>query len=426
VDARLGSNHRCTHGWLPLAVPAALVVVFSLTLQASPAAGASPTSCRVENADTGSSYTTLQSAVDAAEPGVRLIVRGTCVGTTVIDKRLAIKGVWTDGSGRPILDGDGKDHVFRIKPAGRVTIRGLVVQGGRADRVNKQRVYHPGRGAGILNRGTLGLWSVVVRRNAAWEGAGVYNAGVLRPRGASRVTENVAYPYTTIWTRGTPHLGVAGLYNTGIASLNDGSSIRDNTGSGVSNSGTLTLNDRSSISRNGSSYPYNGSGGVVNKGTMTMNGSSVISDNRSGQWGGYPVAGGGVSVSGGATLILNDASAIRGNLAAGGGVYFPAYGDFTFGGGGVWLTRGGSATLNDASSIAANRAQIGGGVYMWSPYGDDEGTLTMTGSSRITGNTGRRGGGGVAFEPRSDTLVGVGCGPEGNVYGNTPDDCYFE
>lgn len=201
---------RATGVWRTIA--ATLVALVLLAMVGSvPVSAASRMACRVQNTDTGQTFTALQPAVDAAEPGVRLVMRGTCVGTTVTDKRLAIKGVWTDGSRRPILDGEGRDHVLRIKPAARVTIRGLVVQGGAADRVNKQGVYHPGRGAGVLNRGTLRLFGVLVRRNYAWEGAGIYNAGVLRMRGTSRVTENFANPHTTIWTRGTPHLGVAGL-----------------------------------------------------------------------------------------------------------------------------------------------------------------------------------------------------------------------
>jgi hypothetical protein len=31
----------------------------------------------------------------------------------------------------------------------------------------------------------------------------------------------------------------------------------------------------------------------------------------------------------------------------------------------------------------------------------------------------------VEIWPTTATLTGVRCGPGGNVYGNSPDDCYF-
>lgn len=137
-----------------------------------------------------------------------LAVKGTCHGGTVIDRGLVIGGVTTGGTGRPSLDGDDhKGHVLRVKRAARVTIRDLTVQGG----VVTSRTTSPGqsiqgRGAGVLDRGTLRLVDVVVRRNHAWEGAGICNAGVLRFRGMSRVREDSALPMTSAWTAGPPPL----------------------------------------------------------------------------------------------------------------------------------------------------------------------------------------------------------------------------
>jgi hypothetical protein len=437
MDTRQGRHRLGTQASVRVLIASLVALALTTTLGVTSASAASPTACRVTNAMTGIVFKALQPAVDAASDGDRLIVRGTCHGNTVIDRSLAIKGVVTPGPGKPILDG-GKGHVLRITAAARVTMRGLVVQGGVAPSYIERDPtirFLPGRGAGILNLGMLRLAGVVVRRNDASQGGGIYNSGVLRLLGASRITENNAYPLG----RGAP--GVAGLYNTGIATLRDASGIRGNWGTGVSNSGSLTLNDRSSISRNGWSTDY-GNGGVINDGVLTMNGSSVVSDNTG-------TLGGGVYNRGGATLILNDSSSIRGNRATyygGGGVSNSgtlilndsssirgnraAYGlvaislgFFYSGGGGVDLALGGTLTLNDSSSIRGNRASFGGGVHMWSPYGDDAGTLTMTGTSRITGNTAGRSGGGVSSDPLRSTLVGVVCGPDGNVRRNGPGDC---
>ena len=287
----MDTRRTTTHGIWRLLVTGIAALPLVMTLGAAPVSAASPTACRVQNADSGKTFTALQSAVDAAK-GDRLTVRAPAIGNTVIDRSLAIKGVLAPGSGKPILDG-GKGHVLRIKPAARVTIRGLVIQGGVADRVNKQGVNHPGRGAGVLNRGTLRLVGVVVRRNAAWEGAGIYNAGVLRLRGATKVRDNVSYPTAPL----SRHWGVAGLYNTGIATLGDASSIRDNSGIGVSNSGTVTLNDRSSIRDNPEA-------GVSNSGTLALHDRSSISRNGCC---GFSV-GGGVSTTG--TVTMSGWSAI--------------------------------------------------------------------------------------------------------------------
>ena len=149
-----------------------------------------------------------------------------------------------------------------------------------------------------------------------------------------------------------------------------------------------------------------------------MNDLSSISGNLSrGDW----EQGGGVGNGG--LFVMNDASSVSGNTA--------------FAGGGVGNER--RLVMNDASSISGNSAVLGAGVHNWR-------RLTMTGSAAITGNTATNVGGGVYIvnedstaaypasragiqpgaEPES-ILVGVTCGPQtdANVYGNSPDDCFY-
>ena len=78
--------------------------------------------------------------------------------------------------------------------------------------------------------------------------------------------------------------------------------------------------------------------------------------------------------------------------------------------------------MNDASSIASHR-----GTNAWGLIMTDGGTLTMSGTSVIRDNRADGGifGGGLLVGPDT-TLVSVTCGLGGNIYGNTPDDCYFE
>ena len=274
-------------------------------LTAAPVAAASPTACRVKNLDTGVTKARLQTAVWSARAGDRLTVKGTCRGTTIINKDLTISGVRTAASGKPILDGARTRRVIAIRPKVTVKMRSLTVRRGVAQ-----------TGGGILNEGTLILRDTVVRASSAAYGGGVYNFGTLRLNGSSSIRAN--------------------------RTVNPG---------GVSTGDTATLSDVSSTSNppigacvgGRAGTPDVSGGGVLNGGTMVLNGSSSISGNRTDIWGG------GVYNSG--TLILNRSSAIRGNTAGatGGGVYNDVLS---------------TLKMNGSSSISGNTASgyDGGGI----------------------------------------------------------------
>jgi hypothetical protein len=414
----MGIRFTTTHGlratgdvrWLLTAAIVALVLV--MVFGAASASAASPTSCRVQNTDSGRAYARLQQAVDAAKPGARLVVKGVCHGGTFIDKDIAIRGLKTSKTGKPVLDGDESARVLTIKPKVKVSIRDLVIQGGRATRIPD--------GGGISNKGRLTLRDVVVRDNessgreddGAWigRGGGIYNEGLLHLRGRSEVTGNHVASFRL-------ETG-SGIYNAGRLILDDGSRIRSNSGGyGVVNAGTLVMNDSSNVGRNDGSK---GSFGVNNAGTLVMNDASSISNDG--------------SLANSGTLVMNDASSIHHNTILGDALFCA-----TGAGGGVRNT--GSLRLNDSASIhdngvsggcgprrppPADRAR-GGGVY-------NEGSLTMTGASSIHSNAvawtvdGAAGLGGGLYNASGGTLTGVNCAQEtgANVYANTPDDCHFE
>jgi hypothetical protein len=177
------------------------------------------------------------------------------------------------------------------------------------------------------------------------------------------------------------------------------------------------MNDRSNLGRNDGAK---GSFGVSNSGTLVMNDASSISNDG--------------SLANSGTLVMNDASSIHHNTIPGDSLFCA-----TGAGGGVRNT--GSLRLNDSASIhdngvsggcgprrppPADRAR-GGGVY-------NEGSLTMTGASSIHSNAvawtvdGAAGLGGGLYNASGGTLTGVNCAQEtgANVYANTPDDCHFE
>jgi len=433
MTARLGA-----HGRVRQLAASALVLV--LTLEASRAAAASTNACRVRNTDSGRTYTALQQAVDAAKPGAHLILKGTCVGETFIDKDLVLEGVRTETSGAPTLSGADNVRVLRIAPGVGVQMRDLVMVRGEA--LN---------GGGILNRGNLVLRDVIVRRSDTGDGiggrgGGVYNVGRLTLNGSSRISANGA------------NAEGGGVYNVGSLTLNGSSRISRNgadRSGGVENLGTLTMSGTSSIMGNGAVF----AGGVWNMGRITLNGSSSITANHSEYTGGVDNFGtltlsdlgsisenygadwsssvGGVRNYRRATLAMDGSSSISGN--EGGGVMSKGAitmrdasavcgNESTWGGGISLAGRKGTLLMTGSSSITGNRSyEGGGGVYM------DGGRLTMRGASSISGNIDEGAESGDSYPDRGGGLyrrhgifTGVTCGPGGNINGNSPDDCYFE
>jgi hypothetical protein len=393
-----------------------LTGALAMALGATPGSAATSNGCRVQNTDTGRSYAALQAAVDAAKRHDPLTVKGTCHGGTFIDRSLVIQGIRAGRSSKPVLDGEGKSRVLVIKPGVKVRMRNLTIRNGVAK--------HTQSSGGISNRGDLTLRGVIVRKNRH---GSLHNEGVLLILGRSSVKDNtgglfnagrlvltgraqVRGNWATLENEGTlvmaesasiHHNNGHGVVNTGTVEMSGSSSIYGQNGRGIHSRGTVTLTDFASIHDNGG-------GGAHNEGTMVLSGSASIHDNR---W--APYGGGVVNWGTAATLTLNGASSIRANAASGHG-------------GGVWSAYG-TVTLNDSSAIRDN-VSGGDGGGIWNDAFRRV-ALTMTGSSTITGNSATKGGGVFNVGPRSlATLVGVSCAPQtlANVYGNAPDDCFFE
>ena len=71
----------------------------------------------------GQPYATVREAIAAAAPGDTIRVEpGTYAGNLVLDKRLTL-----EGSGKPVIHGDGRGSVITVKAEG-CTIRGLVLE----------------------------------------------------------------------------------------------------------------------------------------------------------------------------------------------------------------------------------------------------------------------------------------------------------
>lgn len=110
-----------------LPIVAALALAAGMLVIVAPAAVGAPPSCAVSNARTHKSYSSLQSAVGAAKAGDTLEVKGTCFGSTLVDRSVTLKGVTNRPfPGTPTLDGGGAGTVLHITN-GTTTIDGLTI-----------------------------------------------------------------------------------------------------------------------------------------------------------------------------------------------------------------------------------------------------------------------------------------------------------
>lgn len=367
---------------------AAIGFVVALMLAVlAPVAGAVPAPCRVTNLSTMGVYTgtgsNLQTAIDAAQRGTKLRVRGVCVGNFTIDRNLRLIGLPTSAYPTPTLNGNAAGTVLTVDASTVVQLKDLTITNGATPPDD------PALGGGIINQGTLilrGSSSVTATKR----GRGIFNYGVLTMNGSSSVSGNTATVYS------------AGIVNWGgTLMLNGSSSVSGNTGQGILNeSGTITMNDSSSVSGNNSGVYGEGGGIYLGDGALTMNDSSSVSGNTAS-------FGGGIDSWG--IVVLNDSSSVSGNIAR-----TPSE-DGAFAGG-IW--NGGTLNMNDSSSVSGNIVSNayrsgGGGIY-------GGGTTILNGSASVTGNTASSHGGGIVGNV--DACNGPGSFWTGAISPNNPDD----
>ncbi len=214
--------------------------VATVTVGAAPASAAA--ACSVRNGT--AAFSSLQAAVDAASPDARLVISGTCRGSTVVTRNLTLAGS-TFGVNRPVLTGGGTVRVLRVEPEATVTLTDLIIRDGNAAagsggggiqnvgtltaiRVLVTRNRTTGAGGGILNLGDLELIRSLVSLNRSpSDGGGIFNAGDL-----------------TTWStdiKGNTAGGVGGgMFAEGFATLHTGV-ITGNT-AGDTGGGILTVN----------------------------------------------------------------------------------------------------------------------------------------------------------------------------------------
>jgi hypothetical protein len=210
-------------------------------------------------------------------------------------------------------------RIFHVMPGHSVEINGLTIYGGHIT---------GGNGGGILNdNSTLTIahctvWAntIVSASSGNNSGGGIYNSGTMTLNQVSVNTNNA------VWGGDPTHIpSGGGISNTGTMIIIAGT-VQGNMGfysaGGIYNTGMITITS-STISNNQTGNPgHFGAigGGIVNDGTMTIQ-DSTISGNTA--LGGDIVGGYGGGISGNNNTITNSTitanSALRGGGVAGGG-----------------------------------------------------------------------------------------------------------
>jgi predicted outer membrane repeat protein len=201
-------------------------------------------------------------------------------------------------------------------------------------------------GAGITTAARLlQLKDTVVDGNT---GTGIHNTGTLSLNGSSTVSHNTD----------------AGIHNDGdIApigadvTLNGTSTITGNSGYGIYGYYShITLNDSSSVSGNVTDVVT----AVFSwEGELTLNDTASVANNIGSQ----------AAIDNYSTFTINGSSSVSGNVTT------------VWRGGAIYNGTTGNVTMNDSSSVTGNSSvRSGGGIA-------SDGVITMNGSSSISGNT---------------------------------------
>ncbi len=265
--------------------------------------------------------------------------------------------------------------------------RGFIIQQGAAVTISGLTVQG-GSGGGINNvSGDLSLVGCLIRNNS---GGGILNDGTL------------ALSSTTISGNTTTSAG-GGVFNQLGTMTMDNSAIQNNTayeGGGVYNLATVTMT-------NGSVVNYNRAQGGIGGGIENRHahlamktGSAVLGNTATGDGGGvYNDVGSVMTLDNSAVGGLgSDGNTANGN---GGGIFNAGGGNTvtiqnhgrvignTASGRGGGITNYGTVTLQDKSQVIANSAgNSGGGI-------NNSGTVTVQDDSQVSGNTAHVGGAGI-------------------------------
>jgi hypothetical protein len=391
--------------------PAVVSILLGGVLVAPVANAAGRPPCLVSNEQTGLGSTSLQNALDAAASGDTLIVKGTCVGSSTIDKSLTLKGVSNKPFGQATLNGGGAGRVLFVDffdPERRgfnLTIENLMITHGFGEDGN-------GGGGLLVQGGTVFIRNSIVTGNSAGRLGG---GGIQVDGGAMTLTG------TTVSNNAAGDVG-GGILGGGTLTI-EASSVTGNTvagiGGGLFFSGGILTVTNSTVSRN----LANGGAGIFNyAGTVTLASSTVIGNRATFSGGGISNSGQSPTRSGTMTI---EASLVIGNVSGSSGGGIENRGDMTLLGstvsgnsgvncGGGISNHHGTLDILD-SSVSGNTAVCAGGVA------NSNAAMTIT-DSTVSGNSATVNGGGLLNAPNlfdsPSTMMVSGSTVQGNTAAN--------
>jgi hypothetical protein len=205
------------------------------------AAPAVPTaSCSVP----GTSYPTIQDALDDATCTTIQLITGTYPANLIITRSLTIQGEAAD---LVRIQGSGAGPVISTAPGTDVTLQGLTLSDGAAGNQN---------GGGIVNEGSLIIQNVVIENNSTQaSGGGINNLGDLTLLDSTLKDNQAGDTAGAIFLGKGSHLTAANVTLSGNQAVNGGGAIADSV-LGITTTAAIS---NATIVQNSS---QNGAGGI--------------------------------------------------------------------------------------------------------------------------------------------------------------------
>ena len=287
-----------------------------------------------------------------------------------------------NGSGTTIAGNNSNFRIILIAGAagGRLTLNGITVTGGNASGQQPPASF----GGGIFNfAGTLTLNQSVVTGNMAAGAGGGIASGTMGPGpGATLTLNNSEVSWNTVPPSG---MGGGGILNiSGTLNINN-STIDHNSGSGgggiASGNGNgggpgspVTINNSVISDNNATGGPETGGAGISNGGTLLMNNTQLTGNNADGGFGG--------GLLNHATATLNNVSATGNSAAIGAGIANVNLQGIPENG-----TPPVPALTMNNGNVTGNTASVaGGGIANVSIFGAPLGSVTLH-NTQVNGNS---------------------------------------